>query len=257
MRFNDNGTVDIASLGTAYSDWDGYLQYSDLGDKTLLSWYDNSRNTGPDYKKQAFAVFAGGTAAVDQIWMDTNNGWDTIGKTFILAQNTEDKTYLFNYTLNEFYSINESYDGYNQFRYNSYQDRVDFEELSNVALTLSYNNYALVNPSYTPPFITDDGVAAQDFGGNYDYAVKLVNDEADGYTRIDVYDFEGTVVNSVLTQANGYDRFEVVGDRIFLLQSLGSDIYHLYLVTYDSFEFKEINAYNGYEMFINDWYWWD
>jgi hypothetical protein len=257
IRFNDNGTVDITSLGTTYSNSGDYFNLSSLGDKTLITWYDNSRNIAPDYKRQAFAVFTGGTSSVDQIWVDTNNGWNTIGKTFITGQFTEDKTYLFNYTLNQFYSINDIYTGYNEFRYNSYQDRIDFEELSNISLNFSGNNYALVNTNYTPPFITEDGVAAQDFRGNYDYAVKLVNDDVDGYTRIDVYDFEGTVVNSVLTQTSGWGEFEVVGDRIFLLQSLGSDIYHLYLVTYDSFEFKEMNAYNGYRMLINDWVNWD
>jgi hypothetical protein len=257
IRFNDNGTVDITSLGTTYSNSGDYFNINSLGDKTLISWYDNSRDIAPDYKKQSFVVFAGGTSSVDQIWMNNQNGWATIGKTLIITQYTEDKTYLFNYNLNEFYSIVGAYDDYNEFRYNSYQDRIDFEELPNVTLNFSGNNYALVNPNYTPPFITEDGVLAQDFRGNYDYAVKLVNDDVDGYTRIDVYDFEGTIVNSVLTQANGWDRFDVVGDRIFLLQSLGSDIYHLYLVTYDSFEFKEMNAYNGYEMLINDWVNWD
>jgi hypothetical protein len=258
MRFNDNGTVDITSLGTTYSDWNGYLEYGALGDKTYISWKDNSRVL-PDNKIQAFAVFAGGTSPVDQIWVTDYNNGAQIGRTQYIAQFEEGVTYLFNDGLNEYYTIPDIInDGDTQFRYNSWQNAINFEILSNAVLFPGDGSFYLVNPDYTPPVkLNGAGLA---FRGNSDYAVKLSEDGGlDGFIRVDVYDYEGTLVNFVVTQSITYVDFAVVNERIFLSQNPIGDIWHFYIITpnEDEYAFKEITAPSGITYFINSWGWLD
>jgi hypothetical protein len=259
MRFNDNGTVDITSLGTEYADWNGYLQYGALGDKTWISWKDTSRAL-PDNKIQSFAVFAGGTGPVDQLWMTTNNNGDQIGRNQFISQFDESVTYLFNYSGNAYYTITDLISSWTQFRYNSYQDPINFEVLSNVAATLfpTYDSSLLINPNFQPPVRIDGPIL--EFRGSSNYAVRLVDSGINGgLIRIDVFNYEGTLVNSVLTQSNTYADFQVVGDRIFLLQNSQSvdNTYHLYLITANTYQVKDITTYAGYNYSINDWRWWD
>jgi hypothetical protein len=259
MRFNDDGTVDITSLGTTYSDWTGYLGYGALGDKTWISWKDASRAGSPSLGDiQAFAVFTGDTTPADQIWVTENNNGAQFGKTQYIAQFDEGVTYLFNDELNEYYTISDLILGDTQFRYYSYQNAIDFEMLSNGALYPDDGSFYLVNPSYTPPVKLEDG-EPETIRGSSDYAVKLsIDGGLDGFIRISVYNYEGTLVNSVLTQDTDYQYFEVVNERIFLSQNPTGDTWHFYIVTpnEDEYVFKEITS-NGISYFVNSWGWWD
>ena len=259
MQFNDDGTVDITSLGTTYSDWTGYLEYGALGDKTWISWKDVSRAL-PDNKIQAFAIFGtGATGPADQIWVTESNNGAQFGKTQYIAQFDEGVTYLFNDGLNEYYTISDLILSDTQFRYASWQNAINFEVLSNGALFTDDGSFYFVNPSYTPPVKLDDG-EPEAFRGSLDYAVKLsIDGGLDGFIRISVYDYEGTLVNSVLTQATTYFNFEVVNERIFLSQNPTGDTWHFYIITpeEDGYVFKEITGASGIQYFVNSWGWWD
>ena len=258
MRFNDNGTVNITSLGTAYGYWNDYLEYGALGDNTYVSWKDSSRVL-PDNKIQAFAVFAGGTGPVDQIWVTQNNNGAQIGKTQFIGQGDEGVTYLFNYGLNEYYTISDLVVGWTEFRYDSYQNAINFEMLSNAALYPGDGSFYLVNPSYTPPVKLEDG-EPEEFRGSSDYAVKLsIDGGPEGFIRINVYDYEGTLVNFVITQATTYENFDVVNERIFLSQNPTGDTWHYYIITpnEDEYVFKEITTDGGLDYLFNSWGWWD
>lgn len=258
IRFNDNGTVDITSLETTYSDWNGVMQYGALGDKTFVRYEDNSR-ISLDNKTQANAVFAGGTSPADQIWVNNDNNVVAIGETYFISQTDEDVTYLFNYALNEFYETGDALSTWYLFRETSYQNAINFETLSNAALLYPDSSFMLVNPTYTPPPTLNDG-AGLEFKGSSDYAVKLSEDSgADGFVRIDVYNYEGTLVNFVITQATGYNDFQVVNERIYLAQNPIGDIWHFYIITpnEDEYSFKEITIPGGPQTFINSYGWWD
>jgi len=258
MRFGDDGTVDISSLGTAYDDWTGYLEYGALGDKTWISWKDASLGD----KTQMFQVFGGDDSPVgllpSQIQVTGNNNGAQVGKTQFIGQYDEGVTYLFDYNQNGYYTIEETISDWLEFRSNSYQNAINFETLSNVVL-ITDDNFILVNPEFTPPVkvADEEGLA---FRGSSDYAVKLSQDAGpDGFIKISVYTYDGTLVNSILTQATGYENFSVVNERIFLSQNPTGDTWHFYIITpnEDGYVFKEITAPGGISYFINSWGWFD
>lgn len=259
MRFDDDGTVDISSLGTAYGDWTGYLGYGALGDKTWISWKDASLGD----KIQVLQVLDGGGGPASplpsQIQItDANNGAQ-VGKTQFISDYVEGVTYLFDYNQNGYYTISDTINNWVEFKSNSYQNAINFETLSNVVLFPPDNSFILVNPDLLPPVKLEDGEGLA-FRGSSEYAVKLSEDAGPGgFIRISVYTYGGTLVNSVLTQATNYENFEVVNERIFLSQNPTGNTWHFYIITpnEDGYVFKEITVAGGINYVINSWGWWD
>ena len=77
------------------------------------------------------------------------------------------------------------------------------------------------------------------------------------FSTIKLYDFDGTVLNTLDTTYTGYDDFYAIGDRIFARFYNGStDKYDMYMISADSIQSVSLSDFST-DWAPNDYIWWD
>lgn len=159
--------------------------------------------------------------------------------------------------------INDTTTGFTQTNYYHWQNDCDnfytptFEVNSDMVLYDYANNKARVltatsisNEINLPAWADTKGIEVGDSMFMYFY-----NDDANGYYHVKLYDFEGTLLNTLNTTFTSYNEMIAVKDR-FVARFFDGTNYVNYMISANSIESVSLEDYNTYST-ANDYIWWD
>ena len=242
--------IPVSGVTNNFNDW-----YID--DRTVYRWYSDNNYTGATY---TLINATGGTQ--DQMTLEFvdqygNNESDRQYKVFYLGHNTVANGY-------EGWYINNNTTGFTSTGY--YQNQTnpdeyfksDFLEDSTLLLTHSGN---LVGRVLTATGISDefslpewDDTIRREVG---ETMFAIMYDTPNGQYHIKLYDFDGTVLNTLDTTYTGYDDFYAIGDRFFARFYNGNtDNYDMYMISADSIQSVSLSDFST-DWAPNDYIWWD
>lgn len=268
LSLNQDGTYSLNTTPTLYADCGNYFQIRPLGDDfTLFTHYDNSR-VSPDNDIQFFGVwnnsagqFTGGT----NIWTTTNNNWGTNYDTFYMLDNGNDYTWWFNSSLGNQDEIIQAIEGAAAYDEalradsNDGGDYVNYHQTGTTLFLMPDDTAYLLSSDNTPPASLDlDLPLGTLVNGtirlNKTHVYNLTIAEG-GEIYVQVYDLEGSLVNTLATGVFAYSEFSVWNDRALLYWNNAGEI-TFWMVSPTGFATKTISE-NGWNLYYNSWYWWN
>jgi hypothetical protein len=260
LQLKQDGTTSLTDTVTLYADTSNYFDARSLGDDyVLLTHYDDNQAPTNQFWS-IWDVAADGFVDNDWFFTTTDNFWGTNYDTFWMAQNTEDKTYWWNSSQGGLGNLPTQIvgagginNGTKEADFDDGSNRIDFHQTGTTLIAVSPTQGYLLNSDYTPP-------ARLDLNGDLWYtrlnATHLYNLWPDagngGVYVLDVYDLEGTKVQTITTALDTYNNFDVIGDRVYLTQADGSTL-TIYAVSPTTFATKTVEA-NDWSQDFNDWW---
>jgi hypothetical protein len=250
-----SGATHIESLGVNISDIYND-NYWDIDDRTVYSFYTDQDYTG--YTMTLIGL-TGGTQDTKNLTFNNaygDNESRSQYKTFYFGANTVANG-------NEGWYLNDNTTGFTSTGYYQWQNRVDnfytptFLENSDMVLYHYGDNVARV--------LTATGIS-QEFSlsawadnkgievGNTMF-IHYYNDDANGYYHVKLYDFEGTLLNTLDTTYTSYDDMYAIKDR-FVARFYNGTNYVMYMISANSIQSVQLADYDTYST-ANDYIWWD
>jgi hypothetical protein len=252
-----SGSTYIESLNVNISDITN-TNYWDIDNRTVYGLYTDNDYTG---FTMTLINATGGTQDVKPIQMVGaygNNESRSQYKSFYFGANTVANG-------NEGWYINNNTTGFTSTGYYQWQNRADnfytptFLENSDMVLYHYGDNVARV--------LTATGIS-QEFSlsawadnkgievGNTMF-IHYYNDDANGYYHVKLYDFEGTLLNTLDTTYTSYDDVYAIKDRfVARFFNNSTNRYVMYMIGVDNIESVELDDFNTYDT-ANDYIWWD
>lgn len=219
-----------------------------FGDYFVYLIYTNSYNTGDFY------LFLNGDL-IQTLNLDLSQGFNWNSSYETLFMRVGDNGYYVNNNVTGFTATSGYTNTYNSNNYyveNYYQTNgiiLLFNQDNNFARVLSRNN--ITNEFSLPTYNS-----GWDIRVGRDKFLYVYNDNSNN-TRINLYDFNGALLNSILVTINGWDNIYAVKDRYVVKHTDINGDYLLTMVSSD--DFKQITLSNDFSNWdnINDYIWWD
>ena len=254
-----SGSTRIESLNIPVSGYTNNTNDWSIDNKTVYRWYGDSNYTGATY---VLINATGGTQ--DQMTLEFsqeygNSESDDQYKVFYLGHNTVENGY-------EGWYINDNTTGFTSTGYYTSQTnpdeyfKPDFLEDSNLLLSHSTNNVGRV---LTSTSISDE-FSLPEWNDNFIRRVGetmfavLYDDLENDYYHIKLYDFDGTLLNTLDTTYMDYDDFHAVGD-IFVARFYNDNTndYDMYMISADNIEYVSLEGNYDTDESPSDYVWWD
>jgi hypothetical protein len=251
-----SGTTHIESLGVnidnIYND-----NYWNIDDRTVYGFYTDQDYTG---FTMTLIGLTGGTQDTKNLtfsgaWGDNQSRSQY--KTFYFGANTVANG-------NEGWYINDNTTGFTSTGYYYWQSNSDqfytptFLENSNLVLYHYGNNVARV---LTSTGISQEfSLSAWNNNKNIEVGDNMfmhIYDDGNNYYHVKLYDFEGTLLNTLDTTFTNYDESSAVKDR-FVVRFYNNDTetYVMYMISANSIQSVSLADFNTYDI-ANDYIWWD
>jgi hypothetical protein len=254
-----SGSTRVESLNIPVSGYTNSTNDWAIDNKTVYRWYGDSNYTGATY---VLINATGGTQ--DQMTLEFsqaygNNESNNQYKVFYLAHNTVANGY-------EGWYINDNTTGFTSTGYYNNQTnpdeyfKPDFLEDSTLLLHNSSTNVGRVltatgiSNQFSLPEWND--VFRREIGETM-FAV-LYDDFENDYYHIKLYDFDGTLLNTLDTTYMDYDDFYAVGD-IFVARFYNDNTgdYDMYMISADNIEYVSLEGNYDTDESPSDYVWWD
>ena len=254
-----SGSTRIQSLNIPVSGYTNNTNDWAIDNKTVYRWYGDSNYTGATY---VLINATGGTQ--DQMTLEFsqeygNSESDDQYKVFYLGHNTVENGY-------EGWYINDNTTGFTSTGYYTSQTnpseyfKPDFLEDSNLLLSNSSTNVGRVlratsiSDEFSLPEWNDNFIRVV---GETMFAV-LYDDLENDYYHIKLYDFDGTLLNTLDTTYMDYDDFHAVGD-IFVARFYNDNTndYDMYMISADNIEYVSLEGNYDTDESPSDYVWWD
>lgn len=261
LQLNQDGTTSLLDTATDYSNASSYFANEPLGDNyVLLSHYDSSQAPTNQFWG-IWDVTAGHFVDNDWIWTTTDNSWGTNYDTFWMSQNTENKIYWWNSaqgdlgnTITEIVGAGNVGNGVYLADDTDYHNYIDYHRTGTTLILDSATQGYLLSSNFTPPALVDIAGQFTNLGLNKTHFYNLRVDH--GNYVVDVYDLEGSRIQTIATGLDTYDSWRVVGDRCYLTQEDGTGNYIIYAISPTSYATKTVTE-DGHDWYPNDWRYWD
>jgi hypothetical protein len=261
LSLNQDGTTSTYTTPTLYADAGSYFDTRALGDEyTLFTHYDNSR----EGDVQFFGAWSNADGAFtdndNNIWVSTSNGWSTNYDTFFMSDATGDLTWYFNSSMGDLDQTIQAIEGAPAYTdaleadYNSGGDYIDFHQTGTTLLVMPDDTAYILSSNYTSPAQVDFSETINVSLLNANYYYNLAQNGLSEYV-VDVYDLEGSLVNTVETEFGSYDDFVVYDNRVWLIQIDGASV-TFWMISPSGYQTKTINS-NSFDYSYNSWRWWD
>jgi len=261
LTLKQDGTTSTYTTPTLYADTGTYFNVTALGNEyTLFSHYDNSR----EGDIQFFGAWSNADGAFtdndNNIWVSTNNSWTSNYDTFFMSDATGDLTWYFNSSMGNLDQTIQAIEGapaYNnsvEADYNNGGDYIDFHQTGTTLLVMPDDTAYILSSNYTSPAQVDFSETIDVSRLNANYYYNLAQNGLSEYV-VDVYDLEGSLVNTVETEFGSYDNFEVYGNRVWLTQVDGTSV-TFWMLSPSGYQTKTINS-NSFDYSFNSWRWWN
>lgn len=254
-----SGSTRIQSLNIPVSGYTNNTNDWAIDNKTVYRWHSDSNYTGATY---VLINATGGTQ--DQMTLEFvqqygNSESDDQYKVFYLGHNTVENGY-------EGWYINDNTTGFTSTGYYTSQTnpseyfKPDFLEDSNLLLSHSTNNVGRVlratsiSDEFSLPEWNDNFIREV---GETMFAV-LYDDLENDYYHIKLYDFDGTLLNTLDTTYIDYDDFYAVGDRfVARFYNENTNDYDMYMISADNIEYVSLEGNYDTDESPSDYVWWD
>jgi hypothetical protein len=87
--------------------------------------------------------------------------------------------------------------------------------------------------------------------------IHYYDDAENGYYHVKLYDFNGTLLNTLDTTYTDYNDMYAIKDRfVARFFNNSTDRYVMYMISADNIESVELDDFNTYDT-ANDYIWWD
>lgn len=264
LQLNQDGTTDLTDTVTLIADTLNYFDAISLGDNyVLLTHYDS--NQAPTNRFWGiWGVTAGHFIDNDWIFTDGNHSWNNNYDTFWLEARTENKVYWWNSAWGDLGNTITAIAGNGTITNGTYQaddtdwhDYIDYHQTGTTLILRGTTQGYLLSSNFTPPALVDIDGEFENLQLNKTHFYNLRQDtgNANKYV-VDVYDLEGSKIQTVTTAIATYDSWRVVGDRVFLTQNDGIGNKIIYAISPTDYATKTITE-DGYGWYPNDWRYWD
>jgi hypothetical protein len=176
-----------------------------------------------------------------------------------MSDTTGDLTWYFNSSMGDLDQTIQAIEGAPAYSnsveadYNSGGDYIDFHQTGTTLLVMPDDTAYILSSNYTSPAQVDfsETIDVSQLNANYYY--NLAQNGLGEYV-VDVYDLEGSLVNTVETEFGSYDDFVVYGNRVWLTQVDGTSV-TFWMLSPSGYQTKTINS-NSFDYSYNSWRWW-
>jgi hypothetical protein len=251
LFLNNDGTVYYENSETTYADAGSYFENVPLGSNFILfTHYDNSR-TLPDNKIQFFGIWDSannGWVQDEKLWTTTNNGWSVNYASFYMENSDDDLTYYWNSAMATAQGIRNFAPGYieaYQLDFNTGSAYKDYHKSGNTVLITTTTEGKIFTSTELLDFTLAQGIWGR-VDLNENYILNVWQDSENGNKHvIDLYDYEGNLLQSILTDNTAMNSTRIVNNRIYVdiegtpqrIWALTADSYTLY--AFDGYSFSE------------------
>jgi hypothetical protein len=260
LKLKQNGSIDLIETVTNYESTGPYFNTVALGDEYVLLTHNDDSQAPNTQFWGIWDIQQEGFIDDDWIWTTTNNFWGTNYDTFYMADYSQNLTYWWNSaqgslgnTITQLGTA-DFIDIYRNFNTNY----IDYHRDGNTLIIISQDEAYILSSDVTPPA----EVQLNGFLGEYDLnKTHLYNAwpdaENDNKYVIDVYDIEGSLIQTITTDFDYLYSLRVSGDRVYVVLGIESNSDLItYAITPTTYITKTVNK-DGWDYNINEWVWWD
>jgi hypothetical protein len=181
-----------------------------------------------------------------------------------MTENTEDNIYWWNSaqgdlgnTITQIAGAGSISNGAYKADDTDYHDYIDYHQTGTTLILDSATQGYLLASNFTPPALVDIDGEFENLQLNKTHFYNLRQDTGNNdYYVVDVYDLEGSKIQTITTALDTYNSYRVVGDRAFLTQNDGIGNMIIYAISPADYATKII-AEDGNNWYPNDWRYWD